>query len=156
MIDGVHGDSFRVVIDGNVDWPSKGLLDACARAASAGKIIDDDFFWCETYKGARSERVGGGCKHLAMPLGACNIDGAPSHYVWIEFALGAAAGRFVDDDCLAGWAGLGELDVEDGSGGVGVALDGEGLFCRVLGGPGFDVDGPLNAELRHYRSSRRT
>jgi hypothetical protein len=81
MIDGVHGDSFRVVIDGNVDWPSKGLLDACARAASAGKIIDDDFFWCETYKGARSERVGGGCKHLAMPLEACNIDGAPSHYV---------------------------------------------------------------------------
>jgi len=41
VVYGVHGNGFRIVIDGNVDWPAESFFDGGRRASAASKVIDN-------------------------------------------------------------------------------------------------------------------
>ncbi|MNT04881.1 hypothetical protein D3C72_1394780 [compost metagenome] len=42
VVHGVHGHCFGIVVDGDVDVPTEGQLNAAACTAAAGEVVDDD------------------------------------------------------------------------------------------------------------------
>ncbi len=73
VVDGVHGESFRVMVHRNVYRPSECLFEALARAAAPCKVVDDQFI-------TEIEREIAGIRerHIASRAGRLEVPTSPA------------------------------------------------------------------------------